>query len=210
MKFLVLAAAVTGCSALQKWCLDAPQSGWPVCDPTAPLDTRAADIVSRISLTDKIQLLSAGQYPGSGADKNGIAAPSIGLDTYNVWSEAAHGLLYVNYSAELSGATNTALPITVSSSFNRSLWGATGNTIGREARAFMNANAADSTFWAPGACAPLRPAYAPLCGAPPNSFTQPLPLLPGSLTQSLTSCATRAGGGTWVRDSVQETRAGLS
>ena len=146
--FLVLAAA-TGCCALQKWCLDAPQAGWPVCDPKQPLDTRSADIVSRISLEDKIQLLSGGQYFGGGADRDGIAAPSIGLGPYNFWTEAAHGLLGVNYTAELPGATNTALPITVSASFNRSLWSATGNTIGREGRAFMNANIAFSTFWAP-------------------------------------------------------------
>ena len=55
----------------------------------------------------------------------------------------------MNYTAELPGASNTALPITTSCSFNRSLWTATGNQIGREGRAFMNANLADSTFWTP-------------------------------------------------------------
>ena len=196
---LLLAAAVTTASALQQWCLDAPQSGWPVCNPNLPLDTRAADIVSRISEAEKVQLLSGAQYPASGADRNGIGAPSIGLGQYNFWSESSHGLLYVNYSTQLPGATNTALPITVSQSFNRTLWKATGNTIGREARAFMNANAADSTFWAPGAffaprcrptppCAPARPRPAALHSPPPHSRPRP------RLAQSSTSCATRAGG----------------
>jgi beta-glucosidase-like glycosyl hydrolase len=34
-------------------------------------------------------------------------------------------------------------------SFNRSLWKATGNQIGREARALMNVGLSYSTFWAP-------------------------------------------------------------
>ena len=45
--------------------------------------------------------------------------------------------------------TNTAFPITTAMSFNRSLWKATGSLIGREARAFMNAGNAWSTYWAP-------------------------------------------------------------
>ena len=41
------------------------------------------------------------------------------------------------------------MPITTSCAFNRSLWRATGNVIGRDARAFRNLGQADSTFWAP-------------------------------------------------------------
>ena len=144
--FLAIGAA----SALEHWCANAPQSGWPICDPLQPLDARSADIVSRISVKDKIQLLSGGQWPsGTGHANGGIGAPSIALGPYNFWSEATHGLLFVNYSAALPGASNTALPITTSCSFNRTLWKSTGNTIGREARAFMNQNLAYSTFWTP-------------------------------------------------------------
>jgi hypothetical protein len=52
-------------------------------------------------------------------------------------------------NATYPGATNTALPITTSCSFNRSMWKATGNLIGREGRAFMNAGLSGSTFWTP-------------------------------------------------------------
>ena len=100
-----------------------------MCDPSRSLDDRAADVVARISLADKIQLLSGGQYPGGGSDPlaKGIPAPSIGLPPYNWWSEATHGLLYVQYSKDVPGASNTALPVTTSCSFNRTLWHATGN-----------------------------------------------------------------------------------
>jgi hypothetical protein len=55
------------------------------------------------------------------------------------WSEATHGISGpgVSHDAALPGATNTALPITTSCSFNRTLWHATGNAIAREGRAYV-------------------------------------------------------------------------
>ena len=75
--------------------------------------------------------------------------PSISLPAYQWWSEATHGISHVTYSPELPAASNTALPITTSCSFNRSLWQTTGNWIGREGRVFQNNNQAFSTYWAP-------------------------------------------------------------
>jgi hypothetical protein len=70
------------------WCQQAPQSGWPVCDTNAPIDARSADIVSRLSIDDKIAALGT----------TTPALTSIGLPAYNWWSEATHGL----YPAYLS------------------------------------------------------------------------------------------------------------
>jgi hypothetical protein len=100
------------------------QSGWPFCDATVGLDDRAADIVSRLSLADKITAtVSASAY-----------LPSVGLPPYQWWSEATHGISGpgVHHNGSLPGATNTALPILTSCSFNRTLWHATGNAIARE------------------------------------------------------------------------------
>ena len=72
-----------------------------------------------------------------------------GLNEYNWWSEATHGLSHVNNSGATPGSTNFAFPITTAASFNRSLWSATGAAISTEARAFMNAGHAYSTYWAP-------------------------------------------------------------
>ena len=123
------------------WCAAPPQSAWPVCDPTQGLDARAADIVGRLSGADKI----------SGLITHSPALGSVGLPAYQWWSEATHGLggPGVLHSPDYPGASNTALPITTSCSFNRTLWGATGNLIGREARAYINAGLAGSTFWTP-------------------------------------------------------------
>jgi hypothetical protein len=41
----------------QNFCGILDHATWPFCNPDAPIDTRAADIVSRISLADKFQAL---------------------------------------------------------------------------------------------------------------------------------------------------------
>jgi hypothetical protein len=61
------------------WCQSADHSTWTICDVTADIDARAADIVSRISLADKIQALNTGTP----------SLPSVGLPPYNWWSEVS-------------------------------------------------------------------------------------------------------------------------
>jgi hypothetical protein len=59
------------------WCSVPPQSTWTVCDASAGLDARSADIVSRLSLADKIATLGT-STPN---------LPSVGLSPYQWWSE---------------------------------------------------------------------------------------------------------------------------
>ena len=160
-------------------------ASWPICNSSVAIDDRAADIVSRLSLADKIQALNTGT-PELG---------SVGLPPYQWWSEATHGISGpgVGHSDALPGASNTALPITTSCSFNRSMWKATGNLIGREGRVYMNSNLAGSHVPLPlprPRCAPNHPPTHPsellarrqprplsLC---PLSLFSPLPLLSSS------------------------------
>eukprot|EP01043_Picozoa_sp_COSAG02_P059677 COSAG02_NODE_7649_length_2916_cov_1.289315_1_plen_150_part_00 len=120
-------------------CLSAPYASLPWCDHRLPVNERVADMVSRMNITEKIANL----------DTQAPAIPSLGLNAYNWWSEATHGLSHVNNSGTTPGSTNFAFPITTSMSFNRTLWHETGASISREARAFMNAGHAYSTYWAP-------------------------------------------------------------
>ena len=121
------------------FCSQGTHATWVVCDPTRTLEDRAADIVGRLSIADKLAAL------GSSTP----ALSSVGLPAYTWWSEATHGINHVKNNADHPYQSNTALPITTSCSFNRTLWAATGNVIGREARAFMNAGLAYGTFWTP-------------------------------------------------------------
>ena len=118
---------------------DGPAASQPWCDHTLPIDVRVSDMVSRMSLTEKIANL----------DTEAPAIASLSLPPYNWWSEATHGLSHVNNSGDTPASTNFAFPITTAASFNRSLWHSTGSAIAREARAFMNAGHAYSTYWAP-------------------------------------------------------------
>ena len=122
------------------FCGDAARSSWTICDPTASLDARANDIVARLTLTDKFNLTLMGPVNTS---------LSPGLEAFTWWSEATHGVdnawgVHGNYPA-----TNFPLPISTSCAFNRSMWAATGNQIGREARAQQNNGRNGNTFWAP-------------------------------------------------------------
>ena len=147
---LLLTAAPFVTASFQGYCNSAPQSGWPICDSAQSIEVRTADITSRVSLADKIQMLSAGQYPAGQGDNQanrGTPLPSVGMDVYNWWSEITHGLMFANFTPTFPASSNTALPITTSCSFNRTLWSLTGNQLGRESRAFMNAGLAFSTFW---------------------------------------------------------------
>jgi pre-mRNA-splicing factor SYF2/beta-D-xylosidase 4 len=62
-------------AAAQLFCSQSPQSAWPFCDATLGLDARAADIVSRLSLADKI----------SATVSSSPALPSVGLPAYQWW-----------------------------------------------------------------------------------------------------------------------------
>ncbi|GMH59653.1 hypothetical protein TL16_g02872 [Triparma laevis f. inornata] len=109
------------------------------CNVTLPLSARVADAIKRMTLDEKISAL----------DSDTPEIPSLGLNRYNWWSEASSGV--DTHGADDSGTKTTkfAFPITTGMSFNRTMWKATGQQIGREARALMNAGKAWSTFWAP-------------------------------------------------------------
>ena len=107
----------------------------PWCDHTLPLDARVADMVSRLTLDEKICLQGTGGCP----------IDSLGLPPYNWWSGASSGVA----SGRDTQTTKFAFPITTGMSFNRSMWRLTGRQIGTEARAMMNAGNGYSTFWTP-------------------------------------------------------------
>jgi len=112
---------------------------FPFCNTSLSLELRVVDLVSHLSLDEKIMALGSEVGP----------LKSIGLNAYNWWSEGAHGISHVRNDNSTPFESNFALPITLAQSFNRSLWYETGLQIGIEARAFMNQGNAYSTFWAP-------------------------------------------------------------
>jgi hypothetical protein len=65
------------------FCTTGNHSQWTICDPAADISARAADIVARLSLADKIQALGTGTP----------ALPSVGMSSYQWWVRKMRGFL---------------------------------------------------------------------------------------------------------------------
>ena len=71
-------------------------------------------MISRMTIPEKISTMDS-SAPGIG---------SLGLNPYNWWSEATHGISHVHNDASKGTQyeSNFAFPITTAMAFNRSLW----------------------------------------------------------------------------------------
>jgi beta-glucosidase len=110
-------------------------------DFSQPIDTRVKDLVSRLTLEEKISLLG---YQSK-------AVPRLGIPAYNWWNEALHGV------ARAGEATIFPQAIGMAATFNDSLLKQVSTVISTEARAKYNLAIAQDrhlqymglTFWTP-------------------------------------------------------------
>ncbi|KAB5538347.1 hypothetical protein DKX38_015880 [Salix brachista] len=113
------------------------------CRVNVPIHVRARDLIGRLTLQEKIRLLV----------NNAAAVPRLGIQGYEWWSEALHGVSNVGPGTKFGGAFPgaTAFPqvITTAASFNESLWEEIGRVVSDEARAMYNGGMAGLTFWSP-------------------------------------------------------------
>ncbi|XP_037028719.1 beta-D-xylosidase 3-like [Bradysia coprophila] len=119
----------------------------PFCDSNLAINARVDDLVGRLTIKEKIDLLI---NRAVGASEN------VDLPYYNWWNEALHGVandIYPNLGTHFRPPTehSTVFPqiISLSSSFDRELFFRMANVTGNEARAFYNAGNAGLTFWSP-------------------------------------------------------------
>ncbi|XP_076958993.1 putative beta-D-xylosidase 7 [Bidens hawaiensis] len=117
---------------------------YPFCKPTLPISTRVKDLVSRLTLDEKVLQLVNTAPP----------IPRLGIPAYEWWSEALHGVSNSGYGIFFNGtiksATNFPQVILTAASFDARLWYRIGQAIGLEARAVYNQGQAHGmTFWAP-------------------------------------------------------------
>ena len=125
-------------------CTAAPQTSWPLCNLTLPLADRVQDLLSRMTLQEKILSFGSSNLP--------IA--SVGLNYYQWWTEGLHGVAYspgVLFSKRGPVPNATSFPqiIGVAASFNLSLVHAMGSVVSTEARAMNNVQRAGLTLWTP-------------------------------------------------------------
>lgn len=89
-------------------CMDStgPYHAQPWCNVTLDIDVRVADMISRMTIAEKIPTL----------DTSAPGIQSLGLNGYNWWEEASTGV------SNNHQTTKFAYPITTGMSFNRTLW----------------------------------------------------------------------------------------
>ena len=106
------------------------------------MDTRIEDLISRINES---------YWPDLFPNRDG-GVPSLGIQPYQWWSEALHGVgtaPAVKFAPPTPNATSFPQVILTAASFNKSLFKAIGEAIGTEGRAMANAQHAGLTFWTP-------------------------------------------------------------
>ncbi|WCJ44513.1 beta-xylosidase 1 [Euphorbia peplus] len=122
---------------------------YPFCKTSLPITERAKDVVSRLTLDEKISQL-VDTVPG---------IPRLGIPTYRWWSEALHGVAFlrdvsdrmgIHFNGTIKSATSFPQVILSAASFDTRLWYRIGQATGIEARAIYNVGQAiGMTFWAP-------------------------------------------------------------
>ena len=125
-------------------CSMAPYSAHTYCNPAAPVPARVEDLLSRLSVAEKAQFLSA-----VGHTNNGV--PRLGVPPF-LYGECLHGVnCRCGDAAEGSTGCPTSFPhaLGLSATFNRTLWTLVGDTISTEARALNNQGLIGLSFWAP-------------------------------------------------------------
>ncbi|TXG64130.1 hypothetical protein EZV62_011124 [Acer yangbiense] len=114
------------------------------CDTSISYEERAKDLVSRLTLKEKVRQLVD--------DSTGVAR--LGVPAYKWWNEALHGVSSVgrgnvHFNATVPGATSFPAVILSAASFNVSLWFKMGQVVSTEARAMYNVGQAGLTYWSP-------------------------------------------------------------
>lgn len=103
-------------------------------------EERAADLVSRLTLEEKESLLG----------NNMTAVPRLGIKSYNVWSEALHGVLgFANPEAGLEAPTSFPNSVALGSTWDPELVQRVASAISDEARAIHATGTKGLTYWSP-------------------------------------------------------------
>ncbi|XVE95337.1 hypothetical protein REPUB_Repub02eG0088300 [Reevesia pubescens] len=126
---------------------DPRTKSYPFCKTTLSIHQRVQDLISRLTLDEKISQLV----------NSASAIPRLGIPDYQWWSEALHGVAHssrvrqgIRFNGTIQSATSFPQVILTAASFDAHLWYRIGQAVGIEARAIYNAGQATGmTFWAP-------------------------------------------------------------
>jgi beta-D-xylosidase 4 len=118
-------------------CLDSLSRSLPYCDTSLSYEARARDLLGRLSINEKVNLLSGHTAPYCGATTKSV--PSVGLPA---WKWLTETNTMAAGCATASGMTRCSTvfvgPLGVAASFNRSAWWLKGDVVSTQVRAHNN------------------------------------------------------------------------
>ncbi len=144
----ILLALVTGLAlAVPGTALADSAAPYPFRDPRLPLSVRISDLLSRLTLDEKVSLLH--QYEP--------AIPRLGIPSFKTGTEALHGIAWstdINNNGAVVTANGTVFPqaVGLASTWDPALIKQVGNAVGQEARGF---HAENPTVWGLNLWAPV-------------------------------------------------------
>ena len=114
---------------------------YPFQDPSLSFEERAADLVSRLTLEEKLQQFGSNN-PGIGR---------LGIKNYNYWRECLHGVARMHEDGRVKSNTATSFPysIAMGASWNPELIEAIGAATSDEARGFNNEYGIELNYFSP-------------------------------------------------------------
>jgi beta-D-xylosidase 4 len=117
-------------------CLDRAVRGLPFCDAARPVAERVADLLSRMTLAEKIGLTGADLKKDGSCDTKDAGVPRLGVPPMQ-WLVETNSMAA---SSCYNGSCATSFPSAqnLASSFNRSVFHAKGVVVGTEMRALNN------------------------------------------------------------------------
>ncbi len=108
-------------------------------NPAYSFEERAADLVSRLTLEEKESLLGNSM----------TAVPRLGINSYNVWNEALHGVMGGFGGAGSNSPTSFPNSVALGSSWDPDLMERETSAISDEARALNSPVIRGLTYWSP-------------------------------------------------------------
>ncbi|KAL3843737.1 hypothetical protein ACJIZ3_001140 [Penstemon smallii] len=112
------------------------------CDQSLEVKTRVADLISRLTLEEKIQWMSS----------TSKGTTRLGIPDYQWWSEALHGIARspgTRFTSLVPGAPSFPQTILTAATFDIHVFEGIGKVVSTEARAMYNVGLTGLTFWAP-------------------------------------------------------------
>mmetsp|Transcript_68123 Transcript_68123/g.221823 ORF Transcript_68123/g.221823 Transcript_68123/m.221823 type:complete len:755 (+) Transcript_68123:43-2307(+) len=118
-------------------CMDAVAKSLPYCDVSLPLEKRLDDLLSHMSLLDKLAQITPQKDLGDECTTFTRGMPEIGLPEW-VWLVETNTNVASACPKEGRCATTFVGPMGLGATFNRSVWRLKGTVFGTEMRAFSN------------------------------------------------------------------------